>query len=153
MRTIQREIVSALIFSKDNKLLMVKKVPKGGGVYSDCWHIPGGGIDGIESKEDALKREIMEEVSIDISSYPIKLVSDTGQGTSEKTLKDTHEKVLVEMHFNVYEITINDKDSEDIAIELEEKELSEYEWFLLKDLSNVKLTPPSIELFTKLGYL
>lgn len=43
LREITREIVSGLIFSADGKLLMGKKDPTKGGVYSDCWHIPGGG--------------------------------------------------------------------------------------------------------------
>jgi hypothetical protein len=42
MREIERTIVSALIFSQDGKLLMGKKDPAKGGVYPDCWHIPGG---------------------------------------------------------------------------------------------------------------
>lgn len=153
MKTIQREIVSAIIFSRNEKLLMVKKVPSGGGVYFDCWHIPGGGIDKGEIKESALKREIKEEVGIDISPYKIKLISDDGIGSSEKILKDTDEKVIVEMHFNVYQIRINDKESSEIAVILEEKELSEYAWFSLEELPSVKLTPPSVELFIKLKYL
>lgn len=151
MRTIQRDIVSALIFSKDHKLLLVKKQPNGGGVYIDCWHIPGGGIDAKEEKIDALKREIMEEVGIDISSYAIELVSYTGRGASIKTLKETNEQVNVEMHFNVYEINITDKEHEDIHVVLEENELSEYQWVALKEISSIKLTPPSVALFKKLG--
>lgn len=153
MRTIQRDIVSALIFSQDHKLLLVKKQPNGGGVYIDCWHIPGGGIDANEEKIDALKREIMEEVGLDISSYTIKLVSDTGRGASIKTLKETNEKVNVEMHFNVYEINITDKEHEDIYVVLEENELSAYRWVELTELSHIQLTPPSVELFQKLKYL
>lgn len=41
MREIERQIVSALIFSKDGKLFQGMKDPNKGGVYSDCWHIPG----------------------------------------------------------------------------------------------------------------
>jgi 8-oxo-dGTP pyrophosphatase MutT (NUDIX family) len=52
MRAIHRDIVSALIFAKDGKLLMGKKESDGGGVYADCWHIPGGGID---EGEDQIK--------------------------------------------------------------------------------------------------
>jgi 8-oxo-dGTP pyrophosphatase MutT (NUDIX family) len=55
MTTIYRDIVCALFFSKDGKLLVGMKDSKGGGVYSDCWHIPGGGVDEGEEKLDALK--------------------------------------------------------------------------------------------------
>ena len=152
MRTIQREIVSAMIFSKDGKLLMVQKNPAGGGVYIDCWHIPGGGVDEKESKSQALLREVHEEVGLDVSSYRNELVDDEGTGQSEKTLKGTNEKVMVAMHFNVYQITIYDKNSEDIIIQLED-ELISYKWFAREDLKTIKLTPPSVTLFTKLGYI
>jgi ADP-ribose pyrophosphatase YjhB (NUDIX family) len=56
LREIQRDIVSALIFAKDGKLFQGMKEPRKGGVYSDCWHIPGGGVEEDESKEEALKK-------------------------------------------------------------------------------------------------
>ena len=51
MNEICRDIVSALIWSKDEKLFLGRKHPEKGGVYADCWHIPGGGIDEGEDKE------------------------------------------------------------------------------------------------------
>jgi ADP-ribose pyrophosphatase YjhB (NUDIX family) len=56
MRKIKREIVSALIFSGGGKIFLGKKDMKTGGVYCDCWHIPGGGIEDGENKRDALIR-------------------------------------------------------------------------------------------------
>ncbi len=150
MRTIQRDIVSALIFSKDGKLFQGKKDK--GGVYDDCWHIPGGGIESGEDKTTALAREVQEETGIDISSYTTELIDDEGTGQSEKTLKDTGEKVLVEMHFFVYKITIADKNADEINVELND-DLIEYQWTEPSDLKNIKLTPPSMVLFKRLGYL
>ncbi|MCL5432250.1 MAG: NUDIX hydrolase [Patescibacteria group bacterium] len=149
MRTIKREIVSGLLFSKDKRLLMVKKNPTGGGVYIDCWHIPGGGVDQGENKTQALRRELKEEIGLEVEGYATELVNDEGTGTSEKTLKDTNERVLVEMHFNVYRIDINDRNSSEVKVQLDD-ELSEYKWFTLEELAKVKLTPPSKSLFAKL---
>lgn len=151
MRIIQREIVSALIFSRDNKLFQGKKNPKDQGVYSDCWHIPGGGVEAGEDKITALIREIKEETGIDISSYPIELIDDQGNGESETLWKPTNEKVLCKMHFNVYRVIVNDKNADEIPVSLED-DLAEYRWFELTELPLVKLTPPSIALFTRLGY-
>jgi|SRR5258706_3795655 len=151
MRTIKRPIVSALIFSKDNNLLMGKKDPISGGVYSEYWHIPGGGIDEGESKIQALIREVKEEVGIDISHDEFELISNEGTGTAEKTIKETGEKVLVEMQFNVYKIIL-DKDSNEVKVILND-DLVEYKWFDLSELGATKITPPSLVLFKKLGYL
>jgi 8-oxo-dGTP pyrophosphatase MutT (NUDIX family) len=152
MRTINREIVSALIFSKDSKLFQGMKAEGKGGVYSDCWHIPGGGVDEGEDKITALIREIKEETGIDISLYKIELVDNFGKGESEKILKDTEEKVLCKMNFYVYKIAIDDKYASEIKVELND-DLVKYKWFDLIDLKNIKLTPPSVELFKRLGYI
>lgn len=151
MRTIQRQIVSALIYSKDGKLLMGKKDPTKGGVYSDCWHIPGGGIEENESKMDAIKREVQEEVGIDLTPYDIEFVTDEDRGTAEKTLK-TGERVIVDMQFNVYKIVITDKNSDEIKTTLSD-DLAEVQWFAIEDIGTVKLTPPSEKYFRKIGYI
>ncbi len=152
MRKIHRDIVSALIISKDEKLFMGKKDPNGGGVYSDCWHIPGGGVDEEKDKVQALVREIKEETGIDISNYKIKLVDDEGKGVSTRKLKDTGEIVECEMTFFVYKISVDEKVANEIKISLDD-DLVEYEWVNLSNLSEYKLAPPSIKLFTKLGWL
>jgi 8-oxo-dGTP pyrophosphatase MutT (NUDIX family) len=151
MRTIHRTIASALILSKDGKLLMGMKDPREGGVYADCWHIPGGGVDAGETKEQALKREVLEEVGIDITSCSITLADDQGSGETEKTLKDTGEKVLCKMQFNVYRVDI-DQNADKIKTILSD-DLASLQWFTLSQLKDHKLTPPSISLFKRLGYL
>ena len=55
------------------------------------------------------------------------------------------------MKFEVYKVEFADE-AENVEIKLDD-DLVKYEWVLPKDLKNYKLTPPSIELFTKLGYL
>lgn len=150
MRQVHRDIVSALIFSKDGKLLMGMKEANGGGVYSDCWHIPGGGIDDGEDKVDALRREIREEVGIAIADAKVVLVDDKGSGETEKTLKDTGEVVLCKMKFNVYRVDI-DKNTSEIETSLDD-DLTKVEWVDMKDIRKYKLTPPSLTLFERLGY-
>lgn len=150
MRTIHRTIVSALIVSNDDKLLMGMKDQAKGGVYADCWHIPGGGIDEGEDEISALKRELVEEVGLNITNQKISIVSDDGKGDSEKTLSDG-EKVHCEMSFHVYRVDL-DQDSIAVQVELSD-DLVKTEWVNLDRLANYKLTPPSIQLFTKLGWL
>lgn len=152
MRTIHRDIVAALIFSKDGKLLQGMRNASYTGVYPDCWHIPGGGIEQGEDRIQAITREVKEETGIDITKYKIELVDDTGRGEAEKTLKDTGEKVMVAMRFYAYKVIINDTNAEEIVVTLND-EFAKYHWVNLADVKNYKLTPPSVALFTKLGYL
>lgn len=119
-KVIYRDIVSALIFSKDRKLFMGMKDPSKGGVYVDCWHIPGGGVDEGEAKHESLERELKEEVGLEIDPAHFRLIEDSGEGESIKTVND---------------------------------DLVKYEWAGLEDLGKYKLTPPSVSLFRKLGYI
>lgn len=144
--------MSALIFSSDGKLLQAMKDPKKGGVYLDCWHIPGGGVEEGEDPVHALVREINEELGLDISPFIITLVDDGGHGESEKVLKDTGEHVLVKMRFAIYKIML-DKPASDVVIKLHPDEFIEYGWFTISELHECKLTPPSTALFARLGYL
>jgi 8-oxo-dGTP pyrophosphatase MutT (NUDIX family) len=151
LRKITREIVSAVIFSGDNKILFGKKDPSKGGVYSDCWHIPGGGIDEGEDKITALIREVNEETGLNIDTSYVELLDDKGKGQSEKVLKYTGEKVLCNMNFNVYKVSIS-KNSSELSL-LPTDDLMELKWFDIKEIEDVKLTPPSVDLFTRIGYL
>lgn len=151
MRTINRDIATAMIFSADGKLFQGQKDPNKGGVYSDgYWHIPGGAVKEGETLDQALIREVKEETGLDITDLPYELIDDEGTGTSEKTLP-SGEKVLAVMKFYVYKVTLPTK-AEDTAISLND-DLATYRWTDMSELKNIKSTPPSVELFTKLGYI
>ncbi len=60
MKTI--EVVAAIIL-KDDKIFCTQR---GYGEFIDKWEFPGGKIEPNESKEDALVREIKEELNADI---------------------------------------------------------------------------------------
>jgi 8-oxo-dGTP pyrophosphatase MutT (NUDIX family) len=148
MRTIYRNIVAGFIQSKDGKVLFVKKNRHGGGVYIDTWHIPGGGIEDGETAPQALKRELQEELGLDISSATLTLLEEGEKGTSEKILNGS-EKVLCEMTFTVYKVElpyIADK----ADIELDE-ENETYQWVQLGKLHSIPLNPPSVATFKRLG--
>jgi len=152
MRTITRTIVSAIIFSKDSKMLMGRKDPAKGGVYPDAWHIPGGGIDEGETLEDALIREVEEEVGINIRPYPIKHIPFVGRGEAEKTLKETGERMLCQMEFNRFEIHIDDKVADEITTTLND-DLVEVRWFDRDELATITHIPGGKEFFVEMGYM
>lgn len=151
MKVIHREIVAGLVVSEDNMFLFGMKDPQSGGVYADCWHTPGGGIEAGETQLEALAREMREEMNIDISTAQVTLLDDNGEGLAEKTLEDTSEVVSVNMKFYVYKIKV-DKNAEDIKVKAGD-DLVKLLWVAQDKLHDIKLTPPSLELFTRLGWM
>lgn len=122
-----------------------------GGVYDDCWHIPGGGIEKGEAKETALVREVQEEVGIDIRNLPTKLLSDTDSAQAIKRDKITREEHLVTMHFHDYQIDLPTNANE-VRVSLND-DLEKYAWVPLTQLQKYKHTPPSLKLFSSLGWI
>lgn len=64
--------VVAAIIKKEGKILATKR---GYGEFINMWEFPGGKIEGNETKEEALIREIKEElnVSIDVEKFALDL--------------------------------------------------------------------------------
>lgn len=149
MRTIHRDIVAALIFTADNRLFMGMKDPAGGGVYADCWHIPGGGVEPGETHVAALQRELIEEIGLKVTPDQLQLVEDDAVGESLKIVAG--EQVLCKMRFFVYRIDIP-LESTQISIKLGD-DLVKYEWVEISKLGAYKLTPPSVQTFTRLGLI
>lgn len=56
--------VSAAIIMKDNKIFVTQR---GYGEFKDWWEFPGGKIEEGETPEECLKREIKEELKVDIN--------------------------------------------------------------------------------------
>jgi 8-oxo-dGTP pyrophosphatase MutT (NUDIX family) len=54
--------LKALIYDEAGKLLLVKE-------KFDHWELPGGGPDHGETPEQALRREVMEELGVEIASF------------------------------------------------------------------------------------
>ena len=58
------EVVAAII-KKEDKIFITRRSD---GEFKDMWEFPGGKIEAGESKEDALIREIKEELELDINN-------------------------------------------------------------------------------------
>lgn len=67
--------VVAAIIRKNEKILATKR---GSGEFEDLWEFPGGKIEPHETPEDALKREIKEELnaSIQINKFLVNISYD-----------------------------------------------------------------------------
>ena len=53
------EVVAAIIHDAEGRIFATQR---GYGDYKDGWEFPGGKMEPVESAEDALKREIWEEL-------------------------------------------------------------------------------------------
>lgn len=58
------KIVTASILKKENRYLVTRRAP--GEKLAGYWEFPGGKVEGDESFEECLAREIKEELSLDI---------------------------------------------------------------------------------------
>lgn len=104
-----------LITLHDNKILLVKRA------YNNeehgLWSLPGGTKNDNEDIKETLKREINEELGIDIKKY--KLL---------KIYKKKYNDKIVNAHYFLGVI------KQDIS--LNKKELTKYQWFLFDNIPN-----------------
>lgn len=68
----------AFILNKDNYLLAIKRDKAD--IHQKMWDVPGGKVEENENLFDAMKREIKEEVGLDLESIVLTLTSSKFQG-------------------------------------------------------------------------
>jgi 8-oxo-dGTP diphosphatase len=111
--------VNIIILNSKNQVLLVKRAEKEDR-FLGFWSIPGGGVENNETYEEALHREILEELHCKIRSF--------------KYFKSYYCIINKELHVRVMYFygTINGK----IRLNAEN---SEYHWFDFKELTKLKL--------------
>ncbi len=149
MRTIERDVASAFIFSKDNQILLGQHTE--GGVYQGAWCVPGGGIEDGETKRQAMEREILEEVGLRLDGAKVEELEEVLHGESQKTLRSTGEIVIAKMAFYDFVVYLSSTASE---VELTvEDDLQNARFFALDQLESIELATGTRDRLTLLGYL
>ena len=120
------EVVAAIII-RDGKLFATQR---GYGEWKDWWEFPGGKIEPEESQEDALKREIREELATEIEV-----------GTLLSTVEYDYPKFHLTMH--CYLCTI-------ISGELSLLEHEDARWLTTDELDSVKWLAADKDVIEKL---
>ncbi len=102
--------VGGLILHKSGDILLVKSFK-----WKDLWTVPGGHIEVGETAENAVKREIKEEVGLDISSARLLLIQEAIYPKNFNLHK----------HFIFLDYLCLSKSKE---VELDNREIQEYVW-------------------------
>jgi putative (di)nucleoside polyphosphate hydrolase len=139
MKENYREIVSAIIINKDKKVLMCEHV-----WIDDAWQFPQGGIEKGESEEDAILRELNEELGTKnlkvLKKMDYKIKYHFPHYLKEKYNMDGNEQKFFLLYFH--------GDDNEIRFDNQEKpEFKSFKW--------VNYTQPPLEViyFKKLSYL
>ena len=102
--------VKAIIIYK-NQILLIKNT------YGDRrWNVPGGGVNNDESLEDAIRREVYEEVGIKVEKI-------TPIGTFQNIHEYKYDTVTV------YKMSVQNK-----TVTIDNSEIESYQWFELSNL-------------------
>ena len=119
-----RVSIKALIIDK-YKILLVKEWD------DEWWSFPGGGIEHGESIQQALCREIREELGIQLKDIKSNLdILHTGIGAVVEKLPMTNLFVRVDIPIDKIKLT---------------KDVIEYKWFSFEDLSKLLIVPTTLD--------
>lgn len=122
------EVVAAVIFDDRGRIFATQR---GYGEWKDWWEFPGGKIEAGESREQALKREIREELDAEI---------DVGELL--RTIDYDYPKFHLTMHCFRCSLPSG---------QLLLKEHEAAEWLVPKDLNRVRWLPADEEIIDQLS--
>jgi 8-oxo-dGTP diphosphatase len=123
------EVVAAVIRSTDGKILITQRGKQMS--FTGKWEFPGGKLKEGERPVDALKREILEELCLDIQ-------------VDQKILEWTYEYSFGKVSFIAY----NSRVKEGV---LQLVEHMDYRWETIENLKSYDWTPADLELVNKLS--
>lgn len=118
------DVVAAVIENEAGKILVAKR--KQGKKLGGFWEFPGGKIEEGETPQDSLKRELQEEMNVEI---------EVGAFIGE----NVHYYVEFAIRLMVYKARI-------IRGKIKLLDHDEYAWLEVGELTNVKLAPADIPL-------
>lgn len=121
------EVAAAIIENDQGQILIARR--KKGKAQEGLWEFPGGKIEGHETVEECLKRELQEEMNIDIQPYEPFGVNDHDYGATHIRLYGHKAK------FIGGKLALTDHD---LCAWVDPTELEEYE-FAPADIKFVKM--------------
>lgn len=135
-----RIIVVGLVWNNEGRLLLCK-MASDRGVFPGQWGLPGGGIELDETMEDALRRELGEELGIEIDTIKPAFFKD---GFHDKSLPGGAKKSTY-MIFLVF--NCRSKSNKIIL----NKEFDEYLWAERDDIKSLDLNEETKDTLARIG--
>jgi len=118
-------------------------MPSDRGVYPGQWGLPGGGVEEDEELEMALRREVREELGVELTDIAPLFFKDA---IREKQYPDGSYEML-HMVFLIYRCTVA---SSPICLN---EELESYAWVERTALSSYDLNEATVDTFKRAGIL
>lgn len=130
---------------KDDKIVLIKKV---GGPYNGKLDLPGGTIEFSETPEEALKRELKEEVGIEVTEYEL---FDSNSVNFEWEHKSQIENIH---HIGIFYKILDYKNEllENINIDKQNDDSMGAKYYEINKLKRNELSKIAILEIEKLGY-
>jgi nucleoside triphosphatase len=136
-----RTIVVGLVWNSEGKLLFCKMAPDRG-VFPGEWGFPGGGIEPGEKMVQALRRELREELGIEVENIRPAFFKD---GTYSKLMKDGSQVetymifLLFHCNFSGDVLALND-------------EFTEHRWVAEREVGELTLNQETVDTLDRLGW-
>jgi nucleoside triphosphatase len=123
--------------------ILICKMPADRGVFPGQWGLPGGGIEAGETAENALRRELLEEVGLEVSEIQALFFTD---GSYTKTFPDETRQEIY-MVFLLYACRAA---SSPVRLN---PEFEEYRWVKAQELQNYDLNLETQKTFLRMGLM
>ncbi len=142
-----KEVISTHVGSygiiiRDEKIVLIKKA-RGG--YKGKLDLPGGGIEHDETPVEALKRELMEEAGVTVTSYEL-------LDATSKTFKwQMEEDIIEDLHHIGILYTVKVKESK-LKEEADGLDSEGADWYSIDEITRENLSSFTIYALEKLGY-
>ena len=119
--------VAAFIYTDTGKVVLQKR-KSNKATYAGVWSITGGHVLSGETNEDAIIREIKEELNINVNKDEINFVTKY----RSKKVKDN---IINNKFFNIYNVEIGESQFKEIKIQKEE--LEDIKLFSIDEIENI----------------
>jgi 8-oxo-dGTP diphosphatase len=148
----QIEVVAAIIHDDEGRIFATQR---GYGDYKDGWEFPGGKMEPGESPEEALKREIWEELETRIQVERLVTTVDwdypaLANGRACSRSEDSKQALVSTRSIAAFHLTMH---CYLCSLQIEALHLNEHEaakWLTMDELDSVKWLPADVEVVEEL---